>query len=688
MKRFTVIFVSLILWLFPSFLCAGQVDSSRLAALDERLEEYFRTLEPERIEVKNDECDLLISSAKDSLLRRHIALKIYDHYLESPVMGDEAVAIHLTDKWFAPGLIDMGGDEVLLNAKVYADFNRQSLLGMPAPSVVMETPEGERIEICGHASRYRVLFFYDTDCSKCKLETALLRAKLNARDWPIDVYAIYTGADPDSWREWRQSKFEVRAAKTKVIHLWDPEVTSDYQMKYGVLQTPRMFLLDRSGTIIGRGMDTRALDQLLGIVLADAAYEYGGQASVALMDKLFASYDDAADDDAPDSLSRVRPNWSLSLSKRISKRLPKCPDTARILSMANALENRTLAKGDTLFFKQLEGDLLYWLTSRRDELSKEGTLPFINEYVLSRPEIWNTSDDTLKVVGLARMMKELLSRTPVGSKLPNSKELISGVANTASIRCWTKDWDRLRRKGGYIVFHTEGCPVCKTELAAADSLDLRTLDVNVDEIMTSNPDLAKVLLDTFDLSSMPFIIEVGRHGVIRRRYVSFLSGRCGSASSPTVVRQAHQPVAEPFYPVAVVRQTHQPVAEPFIRSLWFARLTNRSLSLSKRHLSSNAPQHPGQLIRAGGPAPMTVDTGQDFNCLAGIHAFQKPSDRLKVSVTPFDVMKVVDLAVNEVKVNLCRADKRARNRRYMSDTIRRFVRQYLKIITYGHSSNY
>lgn len=498
MRRLAGIFIGLSLWLASAFLCAGQVDSTRLAALDERLEEYFRTLEPEKIDVKNEECDLLISSAKDSLLRRHIALKIYDHYLESPVMGDEAVAIHLTDKWFATGLIDMGGDEVLLNAKVYADFNRQSLLGMSAPSIVMETPDGEKIEIGGPSKRYRVLFFYDTECSKCKLETVLLRAKLNARDWPVDVYAIYTGTDPDSWREWRQSKFGVRAAKTKVIHLWDPEVTSDYQMKYGVIQTPRMFLIDRSGTIIGRGMDTRALDQLLGIVLSGSAYEYGGQASAALIDKLFAAYSEPA----PDSLSRTNSERSPSSPKRQSYE--------KVLEVAGILESRTLAKGDTTFFKHLEGDLLYWLSSHREEALKEGTLPFINEYVLSRPEIWNTQDDTLKVVGLARMMKDLLSRTPVGSKLPKLGNDIPG-------------WNRLRRKGGYIVFHTEGCLVCKAELAAADSLGLRTLDVNVDEIMVSAPDLAKVLLDTFDLSSMPFIIEIGRHGIIRRRYVSFLT---------------------------------------------------------------------------------------------------------------------------------------------------------------------
>lgn len=501
MKRNALIFTCLILGLLVSWRCAAQVDSTRLAELDGRLEEYFRTLEGERIDVKNRECDLLIDSAKDSVLRRHIALKIYDHYLESPVMGDEAVAIHLTDTWFAPGLIDMGGDEVLLNAKVYADFNRQSLLGMKAPSLRMVNPEGDSVSVGGPSGRYRVLFFYDTDCSKCRLETILLRSKLNSKNWPIDFYAIYTGVDAAKWKEWRESKFTVTAQLTDVIHLWDPEISSDYQMKYGVIQTPRMFLIDRSGTIIGRGMDTRALDQLLGIVLSDISYEYGGEASKALIDKLFSS----------------------------------CTDNC-VMEVAKALESRTLAKGDTVFFKHLEGDLLYWLTSRRDEASKEGTLPFINEYVLSRPGVWNTPDDTLKVVGLARMMRELLSRVPVGSRLPASKDLVresrvrdsNGVQNGASAADRAavfdaKAWDRLRKKGGYIVFHTEGCPVCREELSAADSLGLRTLEINVDEIMASNPDLAKVFLDTFDLSSMPFILEVSRRGVIRRRYVSFVS---------------------------------------------------------------------------------------------------------------------------------------------------------------------
>ena len=569
MSRRAVIFI---LWLLLPFCCFAQVDSTRLAELDKRLDKYFQILEPENVDVKSRECDLLIDSAKDSLLRQHIALKAYEHYLNSTLMGDEGVAVHLTDTWFTSGLVSMGGEEVLLNARIFADFNRQSLLGKPAPSFAMESFEGDSVLFGGRSDRYRVLLFYDTYCAKCKLELMRLRPLLDSRDWPVDLYAVYTGCDKESWGRWLSERMNINAPRTRIFNLWDPGIASDYQMKYGVLQTPRMFLIDKEGIIIGRGLDSDALERLLDIVLPGFVdYEYGSAASAALMDELFASYDDT---DRSPSLPKRRhrqPGWFDKTHQP-----PKRPGIPRILSMAKALEDRTLSKADTLSFKHLEGDLLYWLTSRRDEPSKEGTLPFINEYILSRPGIWNTPDDTLKVVGLARMMSDLLSRTPVGSKIPKAKGLILGISsaesqpyalaqpdrlheqddvsnrnqasdrsreqagtnadahidntllqprNVLSLRDWTKRWNRLRRKGGYIVFHTEGCPVCKAELSAADSLGLRTLDVNVDEIMVTNPALAKSLLDTFDLSSMPLILQVGRHGIILRRYLSFIQDK-------------------------------------------------------------------------------------------------------------------------------------------------------------------
>ena len=197
MKRLVFIVLASVLSLaFPALSMAQKPDSTSLKALDGRLEEYFKTLEPERIEVKERECDILIESARTPEVRDYIARKVYDHYFNSPVMGDEAVAIHVTDTWFSPGKAEMRSEMELLDARIFADFNRQSLLGMQAPSLEVFDPQGDTVRIGGPARRYRVLFFYDTDCAKCKMETILLRSKLNTKDlFPNMVYPVTIGRE-------------------------------------------------------------------------------------------------------------------------------------------------------------------------------------------------------------------------------------------------------------------------------------------------------------------------------------------------------------------------------------------------------------------------------------------------------------------------------------------------------------
>lgn len=485
MRRFLVTALASIAGACFALASTSPVDSTAFKALSDKLDEYFVTLDGENLDVKAGECDFLIETTKDSVLRQFVALKIYDHYLNSPVMGDEAVSIHLTDNWFAPGKVKMKNDADLMNAKVFADFNRQSLLGLQAPPLTLLTPEGESFEV--RSRRYSVLFFFDTDCSKCKVETILLRLLLEREDYPIDFFAIYTGLDEDSWKTWREEKFNPKVSDTRVVHLWDPAILSDYQVKYGVLSTPRMFLVDPRGRIVGRGMDHNALRQLLDIFLSVSEYEYGGEDTKALLDGLFRSYGDTL-------------------------------EVKDVLATAELLESRTLAKGDTVFYKHLEGDMLYYLSNQRGEVFKNASLDFVDKFILSRPEIWNTADDSLKVVGLAGMMKGLLSKTPVGSRLPSLK--ING-----------KDIRRVGGKGAYIVFYSGSCEVCQAELAAIDSSrrtsgkGRRFLMVDTDEVMDEDMDLFTRLLDTFDLSVMPFIIEVDKKGYVKRKYVSFLDAR-------------------------------------------------------------------------------------------------------------------------------------------------------------------
>ena len=135
--------------LLSTFCFSQNADSLARAALGERLQEYYRAIERESLQVQTGECDFLIESTNDSLLRQFVALDIYRHYLDSPLMGAENVAVYVYDKWFDSGKVKMKSEGERIAAKVHAEFNRQSLIGKKAPAVLMESFDGTMVNIYG-----------------------------------------------------------------------------------------------------------------------------------------------------------------------------------------------------------------------------------------------------------------------------------------------------------------------------------------------------------------------------------------------------------------------------------------------------------------------------------------------------------------------------------------------------------
>lgn len=252
----------IVLLLFGLNAAAQQLDTVRMERLDSLLETYYVMLLPEDLPVKNGECDFLISSCKDSLVRQWVAIRIFEHYKESPMMGEEAVALHVYDKWFASGEVRMRNEMDQFQASMFADFNRSSMLYADAPVISMLSPEGRPVRIPSKDT-LSVLYFYDTSCSKCKITSIVLPHVLEGLDFPVKLFALYTGSDPEQWAEFRKN-FRCLSPNTEILHLWDPEVDSDYQKMYGVISTPKLFLVDGSGMIMGRRLEPESLKGLLG----------------------------------------------------------------------------------------------------------------------------------------------------------------------------------------------------------------------------------------------------------------------------------------------------------------------------------------------------------------------------------------------------------------------------------------
>lgn len=509
----------------------SEADSVSYASLDKKLEEYCSALRFETVAVQIEECDFLIASCTDSLVRQHIASTLYRKYRTSKLMGVEAVAIHILDKWFFSDSVRFEDEIELLDARIYADFNRQSLVGCRAAELELLEMDGTKVSLFvpGTADgRFKILYFYDVHCPKCKMEAILLRSLLENEDYPVDFYAVYTGSDESGWRRYVDERFDMNPLSAEVTYLWDPQNDSDFQHKFGVLQTPGLFLIAPDNTILGRALDARALALMLKTYFEVRELEYGSAESSKMLDTVLGD----------SGLTE----WDVRY-------------------FADHLADTTLPKGDTTMFRQMSGDLLYYLSSKPTEASRNGLNYLLDNYILNRPDIWKSADDSLKIIGMAQMMDDLLKKSQPGTK-------ISGLKVPAELYTWKSvkngkyRLDKLRGRRNIIIFYTDGCANCNAQKKAAtdflsygsgdDRLNVdddvladavsaegevfgsdvrklrkevrrtRVLMVNVDEILSGNSQLASELFDSFDLSTLPYIVLTDEKGIVLRRYVSLI----------------------------------------------------------------------------------------------------------------------------------------------------------------------
>ena len=258
-KIILTVFAVLVL---PVLRCYADDDEPyRYGALDSLLTQFYVSLEPESVEVKNKEFDGLIGVCTDSLTRQHVALRILNHYMHARVMGEEAVAIHIFDEWLKSGKVKATSEFEYMEAEMFANCNRRSLLGMTAEKIPLIKPSGRKM-IVPEDGKIAVLFFYDTSCAKCRLESMVLPSVLDNVDFPMNFYAVYVSDNKRDWKAFRRN-FKIKNKKVRLVHLWDPKMDSGYDLAYGVTGTPKMFLVWSDGEIIGRRLEVDNLEEMI-----------------------------------------------------------------------------------------------------------------------------------------------------------------------------------------------------------------------------------------------------------------------------------------------------------------------------------------------------------------------------------------------------------------------------------------
>lgn len=263
---------TLTLMLAVALTCSAQAvqsatDSVRQAFFNE-IEEGLPALafaHPDSVIILADRLISAMDSSEDST---RLAGLFFDYFSDCPIMGTEAIAVHIADNYFLNGKLKWPDSDSYPALYTFAEFNRASLIGKSAPALVLEDIDGSTVDVRAVRSPYKVLYFYDDGCASCARQTPALISLLNsyAGDGMVSFFAVYTQSERTQWEKYVADNFDnIDNPKVAVYNLWDPEIASDFQINYGVLTTPAMFLLDSENNITGRKLDSNALGQLLDI---------------------------------------------------------------------------------------------------------------------------------------------------------------------------------------------------------------------------------------------------------------------------------------------------------------------------------------------------------------------------------------------------------------------------------------
>lgn len=266
-RKIAVTVIMLISW---AGLRAQNTQSSADSAymrLDSYISSYLNTVPPlpDSLIAASDK---LISFAEKRQVASYIAWRIYNVFRNTNIMGLESVAVHIAGKYFLTGELELQAGSDQPEMRLFYEFNRHSLTGMKAPELKLSDSKGDSLILSEQLSKYNILLFFDEDCSICKKEIPLIKHVADSLSGEqVKVIAVYTQQSASALRRFEDSLNNSGNISSKWIFAMDANHNSDYQRLYNVISTPKLYLIDSEGIILGRNLDAHSLRSLLTTLL-------------------------------------------------------------------------------------------------------------------------------------------------------------------------------------------------------------------------------------------------------------------------------------------------------------------------------------------------------------------------------------------------------------------------------------
>lgn len=235
-----------------------------------KVQKYFREILVQAPDSIIRESDYLLLLARTNTRMYQFLLNwLTDEYINPKYMGQDAVFVHLFEKYHSKGISNWLNEKQLKSISNRAYMLMSNLIGDKAADLNMVDTSGKAYHLYDVNAAFTIVCFWDPTCSHCRDEIPKLDSLLQLK-WKkqgVKIYAVLTENEKEKWIEFiKKNNLNDWINVYQTEELKKSEADSQkpgYRQLYDVTQTPTLYLLDKEKHIIAKKLTWQQMDDLL-----------------------------------------------------------------------------------------------------------------------------------------------------------------------------------------------------------------------------------------------------------------------------------------------------------------------------------------------------------------------------------------------------------------------------------------
>lgn len=244
----------------------------RTPFFESRVDKYFEQLVYPNADSVIKEIDWMLGYASiNAEMQKFFLLKFVNRYLNQRYMWEDAVFVHLFEKYFAQKnylwLTEQG--KKVITDRAYSLM--ANIFGNPASDIELPDIYGKRSSLYNTNANYTLLAIWDPKCSHCKevlpALDSMYRVKWKSIGMKVFAMAKETDGTQKDWtsfvndhklNDWVHVYYSKEAEKARV----DAGIPG-YSQLFDVQSFPTLYLLDKDKRIIAKKITPQQVDEIL-----------------------------------------------------------------------------------------------------------------------------------------------------------------------------------------------------------------------------------------------------------------------------------------------------------------------------------------------------------------------------------------------------------------------------------------